>query len=417
MATYKVIQDIEAEDKLLGPFGLRQFIYLVICVGLLFMCYLLISRAGMIGLLFTPIFLAPAAFLGFLAFPFSKDQPTELWMLARINFLFRPRKRIWNQSGVQELVSITAPKHQEHQYTNNLTQHEVHSRLQALAETLDSRGWAAKNAGQAYVSPLDANPDRLVDAGALPQEVAAEVYTDNFDPAAGSNPVAAHFDDMLQAKAQEHRQQLMQQMQTPLPEPASPAAPAANAQPAAAPPQDFWFMQQPAPVATNDVPADNVVFNSQVVNPGGDDTATSTQTADEGELLDELKAHDAAKPQVSSHLPTIQPLDVQRREAEQRQQELARSQALAAEQDTVAAARAAAAAAYSEPAATEAQPPTAAIAAEPSAQLNPPKPVTPADNTAILDFVNNDDLDIATISRQVNKPHQNADGSVEISLH
>ena len=27
MATYKVIQDIEAEDKLLGPLTLRQFIY------------------------------------------------------------------------------------------------------------------------------------------------------------------------------------------------------------------------------------------------------------------------------------------------------------------------------------------------------------------------------------------------------
>lgn len=413
MATYKVIQDIEAEDKLLGPFGLRQFIYLVICVGLLFMCYLLISRAGSVGLLFTPLFLAPAAFLGFLAFPFSKDQPTELWMLARINFLFRPRKRIWNQSGVRELVSITAPKHEERQYTNNLTQHEVHSRLQALAETLDSRGWAAKNAGQAYVTPLGTNPDRLVDAGALPQEVAAETYTDNFDPAAGSNPVAAHFDDMLQAKAQQHRQQLMQQMQTPAPEPTG-QMPAPAAATSATPPQDFWFMQQPAP--STDAPADNVVFNSQVVNPGSDDSGDDTQVANEGELLDELKAHDAAKPQISSHLPTIQPLDVQRREAEQRQQELARSQALAAEQDTVAAARAAAAAAYAEPAPAEVQSPPP-LAAAPSAPSNQPKPVTPADNTAILDFVNNDDLDIATISRQVNKPHQNADGSVEISLH
>ncbi|MGH7158305.1 MAG: PrgI family mobile element protein [Candidatus Saccharimonadales bacterium] len=27
MATYKVIQDIEAEDKILGPLTLRQFIY------------------------------------------------------------------------------------------------------------------------------------------------------------------------------------------------------------------------------------------------------------------------------------------------------------------------------------------------------------------------------------------------------
>jgi len=30
MATYKVIQDIEAEDKLVGPLTLRQFIYAAI---------------------------------------------------------------------------------------------------------------------------------------------------------------------------------------------------------------------------------------------------------------------------------------------------------------------------------------------------------------------------------------------------
>ena len=30
MATYKVLQDIEAEDKLVGPFTLWQFIYLFV---------------------------------------------------------------------------------------------------------------------------------------------------------------------------------------------------------------------------------------------------------------------------------------------------------------------------------------------------------------------------------------------------
>lgn len=30
MAVYKVPQDVEADDKLLGPFSFRQFIYLII---------------------------------------------------------------------------------------------------------------------------------------------------------------------------------------------------------------------------------------------------------------------------------------------------------------------------------------------------------------------------------------------------
>ncbi len=33
MATYKVPQDVEAEDKLLGPFTFRQFIYLMVIFG------------------------------------------------------------------------------------------------------------------------------------------------------------------------------------------------------------------------------------------------------------------------------------------------------------------------------------------------------------------------------------------------
>ena len=30
MSTYKVPQDVEADDKLLGPFSFRQFVYLMI---------------------------------------------------------------------------------------------------------------------------------------------------------------------------------------------------------------------------------------------------------------------------------------------------------------------------------------------------------------------------------------------------
>ena len=35
MAQYKVPQDVEADDKLLGPFNFRQFVYLMISGGLI----------------------------------------------------------------------------------------------------------------------------------------------------------------------------------------------------------------------------------------------------------------------------------------------------------------------------------------------------------------------------------------------
>ena len=33
MAVYRVPQDVEAEDKLLGPFSFKQFVFLIIAVG------------------------------------------------------------------------------------------------------------------------------------------------------------------------------------------------------------------------------------------------------------------------------------------------------------------------------------------------------------------------------------------------
>ena len=35
MAQYKVPQDVEADDKLLGPFSFRQFVYLLVAGGLI----------------------------------------------------------------------------------------------------------------------------------------------------------------------------------------------------------------------------------------------------------------------------------------------------------------------------------------------------------------------------------------------
>ena len=41
MAIYKVPQDVEAEDKLLGPFTFRQFIYLLIVAAMGFLAFVL----------------------------------------------------------------------------------------------------------------------------------------------------------------------------------------------------------------------------------------------------------------------------------------------------------------------------------------------------------------------------------------
>jgi hypothetical protein len=41
MAVYKVPQDVEAEDKLIGPFSFRQFIYLIVAALGIFLSWAL----------------------------------------------------------------------------------------------------------------------------------------------------------------------------------------------------------------------------------------------------------------------------------------------------------------------------------------------------------------------------------------
>src|SRR6478609_6736928 len=101
MATYKVIQDIEAEDKLVGPLTLRQFIYAGVAAVCLYLCFVAYTKHV---IFLVGIFLPIAAVGTFFAFPWKGEQPTEIWALARLRFMLKPRVRIWDQSNVKDLV-------------------------------------------------------------------------------------------------------------------------------------------------------------------------------------------------------------------------------------------------------------------------------------------------------------------------
>ncbi len=201
MATHKVIQDIEAEDKFLGPLTLKQFIFGAIGVFFGWLNFFAFAK----GFPFAAIVFAPPMLLGFfLAIPWSKDQPTEVWVLAKLRFRLKPKRRVWDQDGIQELVTITAPKKVEKYLTNTLSQTEVKSRLKALAETIDSRGWAIKHAS------LDSTPvgteegDRLLGTHAFADEVPA-VDTSSIEDMFEDSPVSSTFDHMIKEKTEEVR--------------------------------------------------------------------------------------------------------------------------------------------------------------------------------------------------------------------
>ncbi len=237
MATYKLIQDIEAEDKILGPLTFRQFVFALVAAFLGYLCFISIANhLWPLLVLFFPPFLLTV----FFAFPFGRDQPTEVWALAIMRFWFKPHKRIWDQSGLKELVTITAPKKIEHTYTDGLSQTEVQSRLKALANTLDTRGWAIKNPNLAsYVAnPLAVNSsERLFDIAAVPtsvQDTGLRPSDDMLDEE--HNPVAQQFDNMINRSAEQRRTQLISELNSSGPQPAAPTLPTTN-----------WFIGSSAP--------------------------------------------------------------------------------------------------------------------------------------------------------------------------
>jgi hypothetical protein len=68
VSVYKVPQDVEADDKLLGPFSFRQFIYLMVAAGLAAIAVFLFQ-------IFPGLIVIPAPFLIFfvvLALPLQK---------------------------------------------------------------------------------------------------------------------------------------------------------------------------------------------------------------------------------------------------------------------------------------------------------------------------------------------------------
>lgn len=142
MATYKVPQDVEADDKLLGPFSFRQFVYLMIVFGMVLLTVGLFQVFPLLAIIPIPI----ALFFIVLALPLKKDQPMETYLAAVISFYTKPRKRFWMDGQSESTILITAPKKVEENRTRDITGEEAGHRLSFLANIVDTEGYAIKSA-------------------------------------------------------------------------------------------------------------------------------------------------------------------------------------------------------------------------------------------------------------------------------
>lgn len=143
MAEHKVPQDVEAEDKLIGPFSFRQFMFLLVALGAGFVAFFL-------GRISIPLALIPAPFSLFflvIALPLRKDQPTEVYVAALVRYAFAPRLKVWQADGEKSTVEISAPIVDTSPKTKDLAGEEVSQRLSFLAKLSDTQGWSTRGMG------------------------------------------------------------------------------------------------------------------------------------------------------------------------------------------------------------------------------------------------------------------------------
>lgn len=143
MAQYKVPQDVEADDKLLGPFSFRQFVYLLIAGGLIALAVGLFQLFPLLAIIPLP----PVLLFVALALPLKKDQPMETYLAAIVSYYLKPHTRFWMPGQRESTIQITAPKKVEESRTRDITGEEATHRLSFLADIVDTGGYAIKGAG------------------------------------------------------------------------------------------------------------------------------------------------------------------------------------------------------------------------------------------------------------------------------
>ena len=141
MATYKVPQDVEAEDKLLGPFTFRQFIYLLISAAGIAVIFGLFQIFPLLAIIPIPI----VGFFLILALPLKKDQPMEVYLASIASFYLKSNKRLWTPGQKESTIKITAPKIVEKPRARNITEEEASTRLSFLSNLVDSEGYSIRN--------------------------------------------------------------------------------------------------------------------------------------------------------------------------------------------------------------------------------------------------------------------------------
>ena len=140
MGSYKVPQNVEAEDKILGPLSLKQFIYALIGVGYGLLTFAILKPLSIV--LWVILGLPPMLALLGLGLYQREDQPLETFVIAILQFFTRPKRRYWQKEPIAEVFRLEPPPPKPERAVRDAR--KVHSQLAQLANLVDTGGWSVK---------------------------------------------------------------------------------------------------------------------------------------------------------------------------------------------------------------------------------------------------------------------------------
>ncbi len=153
---YKIPQNVDVEDKLVGPLTLKQFLELLFGAAFAYIIFRMVP--GFI-FIFTGIPILLIA-LG-LAFYKINDQPLEKIILAAISFYSKPQKRVWKKVPHLQNLTIKEEKPEKPKKISFGEEINIKSRLEELAYILDTQGFVNRPSGEVVKSEAEEKQEEV----------------------------------------------------------------------------------------------------------------------------------------------------------------------------------------------------------------------------------------------------------------
>ena len=105
---FKIPQNVQAEDKIVGPLTLKQLIIVGVGGGIDYFIYISLSKVYFLTVWILPVGFVAVVTLA-IAFIKIKGIPFMQFLFLYLEHMIKPKVRVWTQGGGDVFISVTQP--------------------------------------------------------------------------------------------------------------------------------------------------------------------------------------------------------------------------------------------------------------------------------------------------------------------